>query len=122
MTKNIALGVGVVFLIVFLLSLFQNPIVGDGALFETNRAHDLVHLFSGILLILLGFSSDQAARTGFMILGFVYALVAILGFIFIPRGGMLLNFIEMSTADHWLHVVFAVSFLALGFSKKAIKA
>jgi hypothetical protein len=74
-TKTAALAIGIVFVVVGLLGFVNNPIIG---LFATNTAHNLVHLVSGILILIGAFTAIGAGTT-LKVFGVVYALVAILG-------------------------------------------
>lgn len=115
MEKALLWVFGVVFVLVGLLGWVPNPLVGMGGLFETNHAHDLVHLIIGVVFILVAlFAAHQASMT-LKIIGAVYLLVAVLGFVMAPQGGALLGLIETNTYDHYLHVVLGVVLLAAGF-------
>ena len=115
MAKKLLWVFGVVFVLVGLLGWVSNPIVGVGAIFDTNTAHDLVHLLIGVVFILVALFAPMKASLALKVVGVVYLLVAILGFLMVPAGGALLGFIETNVADHWLHVVLGVLILAAGF-------
>lgn len=106
---------GAVFVVVGVLGWIPNPIVGPGAMFETNFAHDLVHLLVGAAFLWVAFMAVDKAALAFKVLGGVYLLVALLGFVLVPAGGSLLGFIATNAADHWLHVVLGAAILGLGF-------
>jgi hypothetical protein len=108
-TKTAALVLGIIFVLVGLLGFVNNPIIG---LFAVDTAHNLVHLASGIL-ILIGAYTAIGAGTTLKVFGVIYAIVAILGFF--TSNGMLLGFIANNTADTWLHVVLAIVILYAGF-------
>jgi hypothetical protein len=76
----------------------------------TNHTHDWVHVGSGIVL-LLGAYSPLGSSMALRVVGIIYAIVAVLGFV---MGGMVLG-IAMNMADHWLHVVLAIVILYAGF-------
>ena len=111
-TKTAAMVLGIVFLIAGALGFVPNPIVGENGIFLTNHTHDWVHIGSGIVL-LLGAYSPLGAGMALRVVGIVYAIVAVLGFVM--PGPMLLGMIAMNMADHWLHVVLAVVVLYAGF-------
>lgn len=116
MSKTIAIVFGVVFVLVGLLGMFvPNPLVGAGALFDTNMAHDIVHLLFGIILLIVAFTAPMKSALWLKILGVVYLIVALLGFLMAPAGGMLLGLIETNDADHWLHILLGVVLLVAGF-------
>ena len=117
MAKNLAIVFGVVFVIVGLLGFVGGlGIVGPTGLFATNLPHDLIHLVSGIVFLIVAFSAPQASSATLKTFGYVYLLVTILGFVLTPSGGSLLGFIQMSAADNYLHLVLAVVILIAGYS------
>ena len=110
--KTAAVILGIVFLLVGVLGFFPNPLVSPTGFFVVNTAHNIVHLISGAVL-LAGAYSNLGAAMALKIVGVVYALVAILGFVM--DGPMLLGMVAMNQMDHWLHVVLAVALLGAGF-------
>lgn len=119
MSKTIAIVFGIVFVLVGLLGMFvPNPLVGAGALFDTNMAHDLVHLLFGVILLVVAFTAPMKSALWLKILGIVYLVIALLGFLMAPMGGMLLGLVETNDADHWLHIVLGVVLLLAGFMGK----
>lgn len=110
--KTAAIVLGAIFIIVGILGFIPNPLVSPTGLFAVNAAHNVVHLASGAVL-LAGALSAFGARTALLVIGVVYAAVALLG---LALGGpMLLGVIQMNAADHALHVVLAVVILAAGY-------
>ena len=119
MAKKLALLFGVVFIVVGLLGMFvPNPLVGAGALFDTNMAHDLVHLLFGIILLAVALKMPGASAKWLKILGVVYLVIALAGFVLAPSGGLLFGLVETNDADHWLHVLLGVVLLVAGFMGK----
>ncbi len=119
MVKAAAILFGVVFLVVGILGYVPaiTPDTNDMpmllGIFHVNGAHNIVHLASGIVFLLCGFSGTGPSRTFFRIFGVVYALVAVLGF---AKGdGYLLGLISNNMADVWLHVALAAVMLIIGF-------
>src|SRR5215471_21171233 len=117
--KKIAVVFGVIFVIVGVLGWV--PVLNPGGkllgLFDVNTAHDLVHLATGIIAILVGMASDKASKTFFQVFGVIYALVAVLGFY--SGDQPLLGIVANNSADSVLHVIIAVATLYLGFGMKA---
>ena len=117
--KKIAVIFGVVFIAVGVLGWV--PAVNPGGkllgLFDVNAAHNLVHLATGIIAIIVGMSSDKASKMFFQVFGVIYALVAVLGFY--SGDQPLLGIVSNNGADSVLHVVVAVVALYLGFGMKA---
>ena len=118
MLKKIALVFGVVFIAVGLLG-FVPALAPDGhllGLFHINPLHNVVHIASGAVALWAGMSSERNSRLYFQIFGVVYALVAVLGFVYGDQP--ILGLIANNAADTWLHVVIAVVTLYLGFGTK----
>jgi Domain of unknown function (DUF4383) len=122
MLKKAAIALGVVFVAVGLLG-FVSAVAPNGRLlgvFEVNTAHNLVHLATGVIALLVGFASEAAARLFFQVFGVIYAVVAALGFFY--GNQPLLGVVANNMADAGLHVVIAVVALYLGFGTKATPA
>lgn len=126
MVKAAALLFGVVFLVVGILGYVPaatSDMNGTPMLlgiFHVNSAHNIVHLASGIVFLVCGFSGAVASQLFFRIFGLVYALVAVLGFL--DPAGPLLGLISNNVADTWLHVCLATAMLIIGFALPANKA
>jgi len=119
MATTLAKVFGVVFVLVAVLGFVQSgPVLG---VFETNFAHDLVHLVVGVILLAVS-GSEGNARSGLKILGIIYIVLAALGFY--VGSGSLLGFIEVNQADNWLHAVLGVLLVvaSLGGGKVAAAA
>lgn len=116
--KRIAVIFGVIFVAVGILGWI--PAINPGGkllgLFNVNTAHNLVHLATGIIAIVVGVTSDKVSKTFFQVFGVVYALVAVLGFYVGDQP--LLGIVANNAADSVLHVVIAVVALYLGFGMK----
>lgn len=115
MLKTIALWFGVVFVAVGLLG-FWEPATPRGQLlgiFEVDALHNWVHLLTGLVGIVIGFSTEVAARLFFQIFGIVYAVVAVLGFFY--GHNALLGVMAHDWADAWLHVAIAAFALYFGY-------
>jgi Domain of unknown function (DUF4383) len=88
------------------------PLQGDGFLgFEVTGWHNLVHIASGLLLVVFAKrrSTAKAATLGF---GAVYALVTVIGLI---DGNDVLGFIPVNAADNVLHALLSLGSLVAGF-------
>jgi len=110
--KNAAMIIGIVFLIVGVLGYIPNPIVGPTGIFLTNPLHNIIHIASGIVL-LLGVYTSFGASLALKIVGVVYGLVAVCGF-FMVMDNMMMG-VAINEADKWLHVALAIVILAAGF-------
>jgi hypothetical protein len=114
--KTAALVLGFVFVIVGVLGYVPNPIVGPNGFFVTNAVHNLIHIGSGIVL-LAGAYTSFSPSLALKIIGVIYAVVAVLGFLM--QGDMMLGMVAMNGADRWLHVVLAIVILYAGFGLPA---
>ena len=122
MLKKVAIWFGVVFVVIGVLG-FVPAIAPSGKLlgiFDVNGAHNLVHLATGIVALIVGFASDKASKTFFQVFGVIYALVALLGLF--SGDQPLLGIVANNMADVVLHVVIAVVALYLGFGWKPAAA
>jgi hypothetical protein len=122
MLKNIAIIYGIVFIIIGILGFVTMATPGGYLLgvFLINTPHNLVPLFTGLIALWIGISRPHGARLFFQIFGFIYALLAILGFI----GGdqAIFGVIANNKADSWLHLLIAIITLYFGFGLKVHRA
>ena len=121
MLKKAALATGVVFLLIGILG-FVPAFVSDSKLlgiFQVNGIHNAVHLLSGIAFLAASQRTDWSSML-FKIMGVVYALVTVLGFI-AGDGGSILGLIPVNTNDNFLHLVLSAAFLYLGFGVPAAR-
>jgi hypothetical protein len=110
--KTAAIVLGLVFLLVGVLGFIPNPLVSRTGLFVVNTPHNLVHIVSGLVL-LAGAYTTLGARMSLQIIGWVYVVVAIIGFF---SSDLLLGIIQQNTADRWLHVVLAIVVLGAAYT------
>lgn len=108
MAKKLAIVFGVVFVLVGVLGMVGTGIVGPMGIFETNTIHDVVHLLVGIVLLGVAFMSPASSGTWLKVFGVVYLAIAVLGFLLVPSGGMLLGLVQTNAADHLLHIVLGI--------------
>jgi hypothetical protein len=89
---------------------------------DVNGWHNVVHLATGLLgLAAVGY----AARTYALVLGLVYVVVAVWGFIEVggDSAGVILDFLPVNTEDNVLHAILGVLGLAAGAATpKAVPA
>src|SRR5262245_46407774 len=99
MAKNWAIIFGVVFVIVGLLGFVGGAgIVGPNGLFVTDTVHDIVHLVSGLIFLIVAFSAPQSSAATMKVFGIIYLLVALLGFFMTSP---LLGIMAYNGADNW---------------------
>jgi hypothetical protein len=112
--------VGAVLVIAGILGFFYNakfssdPAVRDDVLgiLSVNGWHNVVHLVTGLLGLLL---ARSAAREYSLGLGVVYLVVAIWGFA-IGSGESILSIIPVNTADNVLHLALGLAGLGAGLA------
>lgn len=111
--KMVAMIGGAILVLVGLLGFVNDPILG---IFEVNPIHNVVHLLSGAVLLGAAFMNNGTnARITLLVVGVVYAIVAILGFV-APGvlGSIIADDPAMSLmADNVLHLLLAVVFIAV---------
>lgn len=96
---------------------FVPALTPDGQLlgiFTVDTMHNVVHIATGILAIALGVAGVAQARMFFRVVGVVYAVIAVMGFV-AGKDGHVMG-MAMNMADHVLHTAIAVLGLALGFA------
>lgn len=88
-------------------------------IFHVNTAHNLFHLFTGVIGYWCSRESQKAAQLFLQIFGVVYGVIAVLGFGYgnAPIFGLIAN----NTADTWLHLAVAILSLDLSFLHKMRK-
>ena len=111
---------GITLLAVGLLGFLVNTSFGTGSdvqgdeliAFEVNGWHNLVHIASGIVGIMLAKRADTA-RLFALGFGAVYLVVTIYGFV---DGNDVLTLLPVNTADNFLHLAIAAAGLAAGLA------
>ncbi|MGJ0510575.1 MAG: DUF4383 domain-containing protein [Methylocystis sp.] len=108
----IAKTLGVIFIIVGILGFIPNPLISYRGLFEVNTFHNIVHIVTGG--ILLASPYYNAPVITLRVLGVIYAIITIFGFISLnslAAMGMAANH-----PDNWLHLILAIIMLWAGFA------
>jgi hypothetical protein len=124
MAKTICKLLGVVFLLVGIVGFIAPNFLGT----HLSMAHNLVHILSGIIALYFGFAGSLSAARGFALaFGAVYLLLGIVGFIMgSPGASTIANMtmedgrlwkvipgtLELGTADHAVHILLGIVFLA----------
>jgi hypothetical protein len=118
-----ALSFGAVLLLVGIFGFIADSSFGSGSdvngsdfiVFEVNGWHNLVHLLSGLLGLLLWRRADTA-RLFALGFGSVYLVVTIWGFI---TGDQVLWLIPVDTADNVLHLLISLIGIGAGLASPA---
>jgi hypothetical protein len=119
MFKKIAAVFGIVFLVAGLLGFVPSIAPNEHMMgLHVNSAHNLVHILTGIVALIVAMKSDRASVLFFRVFGVIYGLVAILGFMMGDRP--LLGIISNNIPDAWFHTIVALFSLVVGFSKKLV--
>ena len=124
-TKTAAILIGLIFIAVGLLGYIDNPIVGtsDGAIFHADSVHNIVHIVSGALFLLVALAAPGSAGGFMKLFGLVYLAIGIIGFVQFGTSGMgkVLGFLHVNGADNFLHVALGiVIFLAGSLKTRAV--
>ncbi len=110
--RTAALAIGIIFIVVGLLGFIDNPIIGSSekALFHADTVHNLVHIISGLLFVLIAMAAPASASTVMVIFGIVYLLIGILGLTSVGEDGMakVLGFLHVNAADNYLHIALGI--------------
>jgi hypothetical protein len=124
--KTAALVIGLIFIAVGLLGFVDNPIVGESenAIFHADRTHNLVHIISGVLFVLIALAAPGFASTFLILFGLVYLALGIIGMVTIGSEGLtkLLGFLHVNGADNYLHIALGVVILIAGFASRRVHA
>ena len=119
MAKTVCKILGVVFLLVGLLG-FAMPTLLNAHL---TPAHNVVHIVSGAAALYLGFAGSlSAAKTFSLVFGVVYLALGILGMA-LGTGNdrdWMLGPLHFGQADHGIHILLGVIFLAGGLFTKRV--
>lgn len=118
MLKNLALVFGAVFVLIGVLGFIPAATPDDKllGLFRVDGIHNIIHLLSGVAAITAAMTSEKYSRLYFQVFGSVYALVTVIGFI---QKDTVLGLFHINQTDNFLHLFFAIAFLAIGFGVKA---
>ena len=124
MAKTICKLLGVVFLLVGIIGFVKPDLMGT----HLSMAHNLVHILSGIIALYFGFAGSLSGARGFALaFGAIYMLLGIVGFIMgAPGTSTIANMtmedarlwkvipgtLELGTADHAVHILLGIVFLA----------
>ena len=122
--KTAALVFGLVFIAVGLLGFVDNPIVGtsDDAIFHADQTHNIVHIVSGVLFVLVALAAAGAAKTFLILFGVVYLALGVMGLTSIGSDSMttLLGFLHVNANDNYLHIGLGVVILLVGLTSRRV--
>ena len=109
-----------IFLLATVIGFIPNPLVGANAIFETNTAHNLVHLATALGFLIVALTGNRASIHFMLGFGVVYLLVGLVGFgvTGISSGGRLLGFVQINAMDNFLHLGLGAAILVSGLVAK----
>jgi len=120
--KTLTGVLGVVFVLVGILPFLGGlGLVGNEQFFHTNVGHDLVHILTGVIYLIMVTTlvTTENTKRVLIVFGIIYLLIAVLGFIVVGASsgnvsGLLgLGLVEVNQADNFLHVVLALAILGV---------
>ena len=118
MAKTICKVLGVVFLLVGVAGFAAPTLLGA----HLTPPHNVVHIVSGVIALYFGFAGTlSGAKTFSLVFGVVYLALGILGLSFGEPPDRMFEAgpLMLGTADHAIHILLGVLFLAGGlFTKK----
>jgi hypothetical protein len=118
MAKTICKVLGVVFLLVGVVGFAAPTLLGA----HLTPPHNVVHIVSGVIALYFGFAGSLSGAKAFaLIFGLVYLGLGFLGLTFGTAPDRIWNVgpLHLGTADHAIHIILGVVFLAGGlFTKK----
>ena len=122
-TKTAAIIIGLAFIAVGILGFFSNPIVGSSpdAIFHTDQTHNIVHLASGGLFLLIAIAAPGSAGGLLKIFGIVYLALGVYGAVTMgsEESKMLFNFLHVNKADNYLHIGLGLVIFLAGTLRRA---
>ncbi len=117
MAKTVCKILGVVFLLVGVIGFVKGDLLGA----HLTMAHNVVHLVSGVIALYFGFAGAMSGAKAFcLVFGVVYLGLGILGMA-LGSGNdrmWMVGPLHFGQADHGIHILLGVIFLAGGLFTK----
>jgi hypothetical protein len=121
--KTAALLIGVIFIAVGLLGYVDNPIVGnsDKAMFHTGSTHNIVHIITGALFVLIALTAPGAVGGFLKLFGVIYLAIGIYGMTQMGSDDMktLFGFLMVTKNDNYLHIGLGLVIFLAGFLRRS---
>ena len=100
--------IGAAFLAVGALGFISNPIIGESedAIFFADQAHNIVHIVSGLLFLLIPMIAPDTTSNFLKGFGIIYLALGVWGLVKFGSDGMgeLLGFLHVNGPDNFLHI------------------
>lgn len=96
---------------------FVPGVTKDGmyfGIFMVNTPHNILHMASGTIFLIVSMLGAALARLWFQIFGAFYAAIAVLGFV--VGDGLIFGLISNNQYDAWGHAALALGMLLIGFA------
>jgi hypothetical protein len=123
-SKTASILFGLVFLAVGGLGFVENPIVGEShdAIFHADKIHNIVHLVSGALFLLVAMAAPASAGGFCKLFGIVYLALGVWGLVQYGTDGMgtLMGFLHVNGNDNFLHIGLGLVIFLAGFLKPKV--
>ena len=88
------------------IGFIPNPLLGPHGLFQTNTAHNLVHLLTGVGFTIVALAGPKASVVFMQAFGVIYLLTGVIGFLAtgLDGDGHLLGLVHLNNPDNFLHL------------------
>lgn len=107
---------GIILLVLGILGFIPAFVNEEGLLFhfyKVNFPLNIIYLVTGMIAIVLSWAKKFYIRLFFQIIGFIFCILAALGFIY--REGHVLGIIANNLFVTWFHLIIGIFALILGF-------
>ncbi len=125
-TKTASIIIGLAFLAVGCLGFVANPVIGEShdAIFHADKIHNIVHIVSGVLFLLVALAMPANAGGFCKLFGIIYLVLGVWGLFQYGTDGMgkLLGFLHVNGADNFLHIGLGIVIFLAGMLKSKATA
>ncbi len=118
MQNKVANSIGLFFLLLALVTLFDNPVIGQNGYFYADFSQNLIHLITGVSIIVVAEKFYYLYPKLLRFWGAFYLSFAVLGSVLVgySRYGHMLEVITVNGQDHILHMILGLILITLGTS------
>ena len=109
---------GIMFLLIGIAGFVPDIVPNDrlAEIFRVNLWLNMLHVASGVFAFIVGLMGRTSTRFYFQLVGILYGILAILGFVYAERD--ILGIFASNSPDTWFHVIMAIAALILGYGAK----